>query len=56
MEDKAFEYKLGHWFEDPIFVDTFTLKENTDLKSLNFKILAIIAPHLKLGTSQEDKE
>ena len=56
MEDKAFEYKLGHWFEDPIFVDTFTLKEDTDLKNLNFKILALIAPYLKVATKAEDKE
>ena len=55
MSEKAFEYKIGYWFEDPIFVDTFTLKDDTDLKKLNLEILGIVAMHLKLDETVESK-
>ena len=55
MSDKAFEYRLGRWFETPDFEATFTLKENTDLKKLNIEILLLISNYVEL-TQVETKK
>ena len=52
MSDKAFEYKLGRWFEDPEYVETITLKEDTNLKTLNTQILLLIMDYADLSTDE----
>ena len=51
MGDKAIEFRIGYCLDEPIFENTFTLKDDTNLKTLYTKLCLLLANHIELEES-----